>query len=538
MPERPPIEHPPFELTYITTDQVTKILTKINPNKASDIYKIKPAILKDITPFIAPILTHLFNKSISEDTYPDSLKVTKVIEVYKSKDKTNPANYRSISLLPIIAKIFDTLINDQMMTHLTTNNIISPTQYAFRPNSSTTLALRTVLNKIHYHKSKRQPLPAIYIDLSKAYDTISHKKLLHKLRHDFNFTEKTTAFLTTYFQNRQQSTHTQHAQSRMQTITHGVPQGSTLSTTFFLLYINDIVRMTPNSKVYTYADDTTLIITAPTLQKLQTLAQSELTSLITYSYTNNLVPNPTKTVYSIFYPQQPEPIQLTIGEKTLKQKPTAKLLGLAVQDNLKHHQTINNIIKKLQPSMHSFKYANKLLPLRIMRDLYFTHVYPHLILNISIWGSDKSNKTYLQKLIRAQKKIVRLIANVPPRTHTKPIMNRLQILNITNLYILRTCAEMHPFIHPTKQLNRPEHDHNYPSVFQRHNYPTRHSLQNKLYIANYNSQKQHPTREIEHLTAKAADTWNLLPETLRSIRSIQVFKQKTKQYLLNRQNTD
>jgi len=239
MPERDDNNPPPFELQPITLADVTKTMNKIDPNKASDIYKIKPAILKEITPFLAPILTHLFNKSISEHEYPDSLKVTKVIELYKSKVQSNPANYRPISLLPIIAKVFDTLINDQMMAHLITNNIISPTQYAFRPNSSTTLALQTILNKIHKHKSQRHPLLAIYVDLSKAYDTISHAKLLHKLRHDFNFTEATTTFFSTYFQNRQQTTHTQNAQSRMQTITHGIPQGSTLSTTFFLPYIND-----------------------------------------------------------------------------------------------------------------------------------------------------------------------------------------------------------------------------------------------------------------------------------------------------------
>ena len=98
---------------------------------------------------------------------------------------------------------------------------------------------------------------------------------------------------------------TQHAQSSFKTITHGIPQGSTLSTTFFLLYINDIIKTVPSSTIYTYADDTTLIVTAPTLEALQKFAQSELSSLINYFYSNNLVPNATKTVYSIFYPRTP-----------------------------------------------------------------------------------------------------------------------------------------------------------------------------------------------------------------------------------------
>jgi hypothetical protein len=526
-PEREDHKPPPFELQHVTTTGVTKTMDNINRNKASDIFKIKPAIIKDITPYLAPILSHLFNRAIDEHEYPDALKVTKVIELYKSKEKTNPANYRPISLLPIIAKIFDTLINNQMMLHLTTNNIISPTQYAFRPNSSTTLALQTILNKIHKHKSQRNPLLAIYVDLSKAYDTISHERLLHKLRHDYNFTEHTTTFFASYFQNRQQSTHTQHAQSRFQTITHGVPQGSTLSTTFFLLYINEIVQAVPKSKVYTYADDTTLIITAATLQDLETLAQSELSGLISYFHNNNLVPNPTKTVYSIFYPHNAQPIQLTIGDKTLQQEKQAKLLGHVVQDDLKHQQAINAIIKKLQPHMHSFKFANKLLPLTIMTQLYYTHIYPHLILNISIWGSSDHSKTYLQPLLKAQKRIIRLIRKAPPRTHTKPIMAQLNILNVINLYTLRVCAEMHPFIYPSKKpLNRPEHNHNYTPVSAVHNHRTRYAATNHQRI----------TDTMEHFTRAHANTWNSLPAKLSNISNRKAFTTQLKLHLLHKQN--
>ena len=115
-----------------------------------------------------------------------------------------------------------------MVLLMSTHNIISPTQYAFRPKSSTTLALQTVIDQLHQDIKAKQPTLAVYIDLSKAYDTISHEKLLRKLEHDFNFTPDTTSFFRSYFKNRQQSTHTQHAQSTMKTITHGIPQGSTL----------------------------------------------------------------------------------------------------------------------------------------------------------------------------------------------------------------------------------------------------------------------------------------------------------------------
>ena len=109
---------PTFKLQHTTEEIVITTMNKINRNKASDIYKIKPTIIKDLTPFLSPILTELFNRSIDENQYPDSLKLTKAIELYKANDRTLPANYRPISLLPIIAKLLDTIINQQLMKHL------------------------------------------------------------------------------------------------------------------------------------------------------------------------------------------------------------------------------------------------------------------------------------------------------------------------------------------------------------------------------------------------------------------------------------
>jgi len=136
------------------------------------------------------------------------------------------------------------------MDHLTKHNIISHTQYAFRPNSSTTMTIQTIINQIQKHKDKEELVLALYVDLLKAYDTVEHSKLLDKLRRNFNFNEDTVKFFASYFSNRIQEVHTQHAKSHKRTITHGIPQGSTLSTTFFLLYINDIINIIQQGTVY------------------------------------------------------------------------------------------------------------------------------------------------------------------------------------------------------------------------------------------------------------------------------------------------
>jgi hypothetical protein len=510
----------------VTEEEVYKVVSTLNAHKASDIYKIKPRLLKDLALTLSPLLTNLFNEAIDNHDYPDSLKFTKVIEIYKKKDRTHPANYRPISLLPIVAKVLDVLINKQLMDHLTKYDLISPTQYAFRPNSNTTLALQAVLNEIHKHKKARKPTVAAYVDLSKAYDTVSHSKLIHKLRHLFNFSEAAIAFFSSYFRNRRQTTHTQHAKSKVQTITHGIPQGSTLSTTLFLLYINDIIKTVPKSTVYTYADDTTLIVTAPTVKELQTLAQSELSNLISYFHANNLVPNATKTQYTVFYPRSAvSQVSLQMGSTALDHTAVAPLLGIKVQQDLKHKGTVNKLIQKLYPTVKALKYAARLLPESMMVDMYFSHVYPHLIYAIPVWGTDNGTKAYIKPLVRVHKRIIRIIAGVNPRAHTKPLMSKYKILNIPNLYKFRACAEAHAFIHPKLNLNRPQHDHKYAAAANVHTHATRHATKS----ARYTSHDQ------EHFTRKYTKLWNSLPESIRATEGYKHFKVLLKELLLAQQ---
>ena len=493
-------------------------------------------------------LAPLFNNSIEEGQYPDSLKYTKLIELYKGGDTctTLPTSFRPISLLPIIAKLLDTMINDQLMEHLLKTKQISRTQYAFRPGSDTTLALLKVINDIHRSTDKtgkQKPTIGFYIDLSKAYDTISHAKLLEKLDTEFNFAPATLRFFESYLQNRRQETHTQHSASTPQTITHGIPQGSTLSTTLFLLYINNITKTVPNSTVYTYADDTTLLVTADTIEDLQQHAQNEVNNLVKYFHLNNLVPNPTKTVYTIFYPTTtpPDSLKFTMTNNTaLEHTDSAKLLGIYIQRNLKHHNTISNIVKKLQPVIQMLRYATTILPTEYMLKLYYTFAYPHLIGAISVWGTSSSTAEYMQPLRIAHKKIVRITCNRPPRTHTAPLLDKYRILDLERLYTLRVSAEMHPHIHPnTKKpaIDRPQHDHQYVIVTDVHAHGTRYA-KNNIFIPNMHkySKTQQPIHTSTHYAQLHTSVWNNLPNDISSITCLTTFKAKLKQYLLDTQH--
>ena len=525
--------NPEFKLKAIAEEKVLKILKNTNPYKATDIYKIKPRITKDLAYFLAPIFTRLFNKAIQENYHPDVLKMTKVVELYKKGDKTSPENYRPISLLPIIAKVLDTAINTQLMDHLLTNNILSPTQYAYRPNSSTIMALQTILNNIHKNKSQHRPTVAIYIDLSKAFDTVSHVKLIDKLKKQFNFEAGTLNFFKSYFRNRQQSTHTLHACSTTSTITHGIPQGSTLSTTLFNLYINDIFK-TVNSDVYTYADDTTLVVTAAREADLQALAQSELGKLITYFHRNNLVPNANKTVHSTFYGPH---LEIKVGDTVVEHTETTPLLGIQVQTDFQYEVTLAKLVAKLQHIARQLAYANKLLPLAELRKIYFMHVYSHIIYAITIWGTTNPNTGRLSTLIKLHKKIIRRLCNKPRDAHTAPLMRKMQILPLHAIYFLRVCAEVHKYdpshVRPAA-TNLPRNDHTYKATWQVHKHNTRAASSRRLFTTQPYTHYSKPNEiQLEHFNNEYSRIYNLVPDDIRAITSTKEFKIALANYLAN-----
>jgi len=160
-----------------------------------------------------------------------------------------------------------------------------------------------------------------------------------------------------------------------------------------------------------------------------------------------------------------------------------------------------------------------------MKQLYYTHIYPHLIQNISIWGTHDNKKKYIQPLIKIHKKIIRIIAKTHYRAHTKPLLDQLQLLDITHLYTLRVCIENHPFIYPKKNLNRPLHNNTFTPISTIHSYKTRHSTKSNLFVHH----------KDPYLTKIFANQWKSIPKEITDEKSINIFKKTLMTYLLKHQ---
>ena len=523
-----------FAFSKCTVQDVERILGKLDRSKAAGADGIPPSLVRDLSPALAPLITKLFNSCITSGIYPDPLKITRVIAAYKGKgsDRKKPQSYRPISIVPILAKVLDRLLNKQLMNYMIHSNLLTPRQYAFRPGSNTTRALEQVYNTLLSGKRTRSAVLVLSTDLSKAYDTVSHARLFDKLRDQFHLGDRAMALIRSYFTDRHQSTHTGLAQSTVLPITHGIPQGSCLSTTLFIMYVNDLLPNVPNTEIVAFADDNTLIMAAPDVKTLATLAQSEFPAVTHYMYDNRLALHPTKTKYMLLRTGDLSEIPLQVGGKTITKATSIRTLGVILQTRLKHTASVGLRIQSLYPVVQQIRYARQYLTTQELRKLYFEQAYSRLVSAITIWGHESSTKGYLRPLINLQKRLVRYISKVGYRAPTKALFTDLKILAVPYLFIHRLCTDMHPYVTQSASAAQMsiDHVHHYQKAGAHHRFPTR--------VARPEENRIQITRDMDPLPKRYATIWNKLPKELRSMPDTSQFSKTLKLELLEQQTND
>ena len=405
-----------FFFDPVTSSEVDmEILATPCSNKVYGLYSCPVHLLKSVRHSLSPLLAALMNKSISTGIYPHLLKHAKVIPVYKTGDETDPCNYRPISLLSVFNRLFEKLVYKRLRSYCEKNGIFFSSQYGFRDNCSTQHAILDILNKIQSKTDAKLFSCGTFIDLKRAFDTVDHSILLHKLNH-YGVRGIINSWFSSYLSKRSQSTHIGSTVSDKEEIVCGVPQGSVLGPLLFLSYVNDIYRCSQIFDFYLFADDTNLLYSNKDLKDLETVVNEELMKVGDWLDPNKLSLNTSKSNFVIFHPYQHKPdctIQLEIYNNDLKesvpleQKTFVKYLGILIDNNLSWKYHIDYISSKVSKGIGMSARLRLLVPFATLLNIYRCLIEPYISYGLIAWG--QAANIHLNKILILQKRALRLM---------------------------------------------------------------------------------------------------------------------------------
>ena len=515
-------DRPVMDSMFVQTADVSellKLITGLKNGKAPGYDQIGPSLVKEISSVICEPLLHVFNLSLNSGIVPSQLKIAKIIPVYKKGDHSSACNYRPISLLSVFDKLLEQIVYNRLCAYLQVNNILYRYQFGFRRNHSTTAALIEVLDNIYQNLDNHNKVLGIYLDLSKAFDTVDHEILLYKL-YNYGVRGRAYDWFKSYLTNRCQFTFVNSVSSSVARITCGVPQGSVLGPLLFLIYINDIANAVPGQKVRLFADDTNLFLTGNTTSSVVDAANNAMSKLSKWFVANKLSLNIDKTCYMIFPPDISNNTKVYINGVEIQHVASCRYLGVYIDEELKWTEHIDNVYKKIFKYTGIFYKLRDRLPEWLLRNIYYAFVHPHILYSVEIYANTCT--THLDKLIKLNNKLLRILQNKPIKFHTDELYLAYNTLSIPKLHELQLLLFAHKVIHYPEKLSEI-----FSSYFEFNNTFHHHQTRSMNDIHMFRANTNYGKRALNY---KAACIWNELPAKFTCLQSISSFKRQIKLY--------
>ena len=506
-----------MDLAQVNLSEVTSIIHSLKSKKCR-VNDFSPSILKRNSHLIAMPLTTLINQSFQQGQFPNKLKQAQVIPLYKKGARSDINNYRPISLLNVFSKVFEKAMKLKMVAFIDSHKILCSSQYGFQKKISTEDALIHFSKNIYQQLDQSNSVLSIFIDFSKAFDTVPHNILLDKLDH-YGIRGPVKAWFADYLSDRSQTTVFENFESSALNCSLGVPQGSVLGPLLFLLFINDLPNVSRLLYTLLFADDATMSVCGKDPKQLIQIANNELHRFYLWCNSNKLTVNTLKTFFILFSNKRisnlpPLVIKSNLTYELIKQVDSTKFLGVYYDYDMTFKSHIRHLSQKLARTAALLYKVKSIMPEFVLKNMYHAHILSLLNYCNVIWSN--TFPSHLDTLVKLQKRVIRTITNSDFIAHTHPLFQQSKILDIDRLRKFNLCV----YFFKNKNLLQNQYQHGYPTRHRHRIRPERHS-----------------TTLYEHsFMYQANKVWNELLDgdtNVINALSLPSFKRQLKQYLLS-----
>ena len=513
---RPDIQ---FKFSEINQHEVFLQLDKLKTSKSTGIDNIPARALKISAVIITPSLTWIFNSSIKTGIYVDEWKKAWVLPIFKSEDRQKCENYRPISILPIISKIFERSVFNQLYTFLNDNSLLSKYQSGFRPKNSTLSALIQMCDASHASMDCGDVNAVVFLDIRKAFDSINHDILLRKMEEQFGVSNVELKWFESYISNREQTCLVNGTMSTAKKLVCGVPQGSILGPLLFLLYINDLPDSLHDTIPCLYADDTQIFTSAKDPAELTSKLNSDLNNINHWLISNKLQHHSSKT--KLMYVASKHNLNKINGDTPvmLNGQPIPRIhsipcLGVTLDETLSWEEHIEAICKKVGAGIGMLKRIKPFVPAQMLQPIYSAMIQPYFDYCSPLWHT--CNKTLKDKLQKYQNRAARIIAGASYEIRSADVLQTLKWENLESRRVITKATLMYKILNDHSAQNLKE-------LLTRRN-----SLQTAYDLRNSQNDLALPKPRCEFLKKSfkysGSKLWNNLSPEAKEAQSICSFK--------------
>ena len=378
-----------FSFQDTTPEDLHFQIQNLDTKKAMVENDIPTKILVQTNDIVSNYISNFFNQSRNKQLYPTTLKIADVTPLHKKEEKTLTKNYRPVSLIPVVSKLYERNMYNQIQDYI--QNYLSPYLFGFRKGHSTEQCLVIMLEEWKKALDKKGSAGAILTDLSKAFDSLNHELLIAKLS-AYGFDNESLEFIYSYLKERKQRTKVGSYYSSWKSIKVGVPQGSILGPLLFNIFLNDIFYFITDISIANYADDNTPYTTKNSITSLLETLEVETNTLLDWFRNNEMKPNEDKCHLLVI---NQENISVNVGKENISCSSSVDLLGIKIDDKLNFNEHVSKLCKKGNQKLHALARISKYMDkdkLRLIMRTFITSQFNYAPLTWMFHSRTLNNK--------------------------------------------------------------------------------------------------------------------------------------------------